>query len=54
VREEPAVPETNDVNQRWAFIDLLLSTAFLLIVIASVRFDELQSLQERAQEPVEE
>lgn len=48
------MPETNDVNQRWAFIDLLLSTAFLLIVIASVRFDELQSLQERAQEPVEE
>jgi hypothetical protein len=30
------VPETNDVNQRWAFIDLLLSTAFLLIVIAGV------------------
>ena len=30
VTEEPAVPETNDGNQRWAFIDLLLWTAFLV------------------------
>ena len=30
------MPETNDGNQRWALIDLLLWTAFLLIVIAGV------------------
>jgi hypothetical protein len=46
VTEEPAVPETKDVNQRWAFIDLLLSTAFRLSGIGSIVLNSLCGLRD--------
>lgn len=36
LRQEAPVPEPEDGNPRWAFIDLLLWTVFFLIVIAGL------------------